>query len=102
MKRIKIINRIIYCVILLAFLIFMGSAFIFSTVDMKTPADSKTRISIKPENTRYIGDGKIEYHIKLDATSGNNMALAFVSRHQNVEVYAGDKLIYYVRNHKSI
>ena len=51
MKRIKIINRIIYCVILLAFLIFMGSAFIFSTVDMKTPADSKTRISIKPENT---------------------------------------------------
>ena len=102
MKRIKIINRIIYCVILLAFLIFMGSAFIFSTVDMKTPADSKTRISIKPENTRYIGDGKIEYHIKLDATSGNNMALAFVSRHQNVEVYAGNKLIYYVRNHKSI
>ena len=102
MKRIKIINRIIYCVILLAFLIFMGSAFIFSTVDMKTPADSKKRISIKPENTRYIGDGKIEYHIKLDATSGNNMALAFVSRHQNVEVYAGNKLIYYVRNHKSI
>ena len=102
MKRIKIINRTIYCVILLAVLIFMGSAFIFSTVDKKTPADSKTRISITPENIRYIGDGKIEYHIKLDATSGNNMALAFVSRHQNVEVYAGNKLIYYVRAHKSI
>ena len=65
MKRIKIINRIIYCVILLAFLIFMGSAFIFSTVDKKTPADRKTRISITPENTKYIGDDKIEYHIKL-------------------------------------
>ena len=102
MKRIKIINRIIYCVILLAFLIFMGSAFIFSTVDKKTPADRKTRISITPENTRYIGDDKIEYHIKLDATSGDNMALAFVSRHQNVEVYAGNKLIYYIRAHKSI
>ena len=102
MKRIKIINRIIYCVIFLAFLIFMGSAFIFSTVDKKTPADRKTRISITPENTRYIGDDKIEYHIKLDATSGDNMALAFVSRHQNVEVYAGNKLIYYIRAHKSI
>lgn len=102
MKRIKMINRIIYCVILFGFLLFMVSGFIFSTVDKKTPADSKTRISIQPEETRYIGDDEIEYSIKLNGAPGDNMALAFVSRHQNVEVYAGGNLIYYVRAHKSV
>ncbi len=102
MKRIKLINRIIYCVILFGFLLFMVSGFIFSTVDKKTPADSKTRISIKPEDVRYTGDDRIEYYIKLNAAPGDNMALAFVSRHQNVEVYAGGSLIYYVRAHKSV
>lgn len=102
MKRIKLINRIIYCVILFGFLLFMVSGFIFSTVDKKTPADSKTRISIKPEDVRYTGDDRIEYYIKLNAAPGDNMALAFVSRHQNVEVYAGGSLIYYIRAHKSV
>ena len=88
MKRIKLVNRIFYCIFLLGFLLFMASGFIFSTVDKVTPADKRTSVVVKPEDTRYIGDDTIEYHVKIRASAGNNNALAFVSRHQEVEVYA--------------
>lgn len=102
MKKIKLINRIVYCVILCGFLLFIVSGFIFSTVDKKAPADRNTRMYIEPEDTRYTGNGTIEYYIKLNASAGDNMALAFLSRHQAVEVYAGGSLIYYVKAHKSV
>ena len=85
MKRIKLVNRIFYCIFLLGFLLFMASGFIFSTVDKVTPADKRTSVVVKPEDTRYIGDDTIEYHVKIRASAGNNNALAFVSRHQEVE-----------------
>ena len=102
MKRIKLINRIFYCIFLLGFLLFMASGFIFSTVDKVTPADKRTSVVVKPEDTRYIGDDTIEYHVKIRASAGNNNALAFVSRHQEVEVYAGGRLIYYIKAHRSV
>jgi len=102
MKRIKLINRIFYCIFLLGFLLFMASGFIFSTVDEVTPADKRTSVVVKPEDTRYIGDDTIEYYVKIRAGAGNNNALAFVSRHQEVEVYAGGRLIYYIKAHSSI
>ena len=40
--------------------------------------------------------------MKIRAGAGNNNALAFVSRHQEVEVYAGGRLIYYIKAHSSI
>ena len=55
MKKIKLINRIFYCVFLLCFILFIASGFVFSTVDKMTPADKRTRTAIKPEDTRYIG-----------------------------------------------
>ena len=96
MKRIKLINRIFYCIFLLGFLLFIASGFIFSTVDKVTLADRRTIEVVKPEDTRYIGDDTIEYYIKIRASAGNNKALAFVSRHQEVEVYVGENLIYYI------
>ena len=102
MKRIKLINRIFYCIFLLGFLLFIASGFIFSTVDKVTPADRRTIEVVKPEDTRYIGDDTIEYYIKIRASAGNNKALAFVSRHQEVEVYVGENLIYYIKAHSSI
>ncbi|MDO5339793.1 MAG: GGDEF domain-containing protein [Eubacteriales bacterium] len=102
MKRIKLINRIIYYIILLGFLLFIASGFIFSSVDNKAPAQDRTRITVHPEDTRYSGDGRIEYYLKLNSSAGDNMALAFVSRHQEVEVYAGGSLIYYIKSHKSV
>ena len=36
--------------------------------------------------------------MKIRAGAGNNNALAFVSRHQEVEVYAGGRLIYYIKH----
>ena len=54
MKRIKLINRIFYCIFLLGFLLFMASGFIFSTVDEVTPADKRTSVVVKPEDTRYL------------------------------------------------
>lgn len=102
MKKIKLINRIFYCVFLLCFILFIASGFVFSTVDKMTPADKRTRTAINPEDTRYIGDDTIEYYIKINSSAGNNMALAFVSRHQEVEVYAGGSLIYYIKAHQSI
>ena len=65
MKRIKLVNRIFYCIFLLGFLLFMASGFIFSTVDKVTPADRRTIEVVKPEDTRYIGDDTIEYYIKI-------------------------------------
>ena len=50
MKRIKLINRIFYCIFLLGFLLFMASGFIFSTVDEVTPADKRTSVIVKPED----------------------------------------------------
>lgn len=102
MKKMKVLNRAVYYIFLLGFMLYIVSAFIFSTVDKKTPADRRTRVTVEPEETRYIGDDKIEYYMKLNSNSGDNMALAFVSRHQEVEVYAGGNLIYYIKSHSSI
>lgn len=102
MKNIKLVNRIVYLIFLFAFLAFVFSGFIFSKADIKTPADSKVKQTIEPVKTDYIGNNEIEYYIQLDRTSSDDMALSFVSRHQEIEVYADDNLIYYVKAHKSV
>ena len=57
---------------------------------------------IEPDKKEYIGDGTVEYSLKLSTASSDNMAIYFISRHQEIEVYANDNLIYYVKAHKSI
>lgn len=102
MKNIKLVNRIVYLIFLFAFLVFVFSGFIFSKVDIKTPADGKVKQTIEPVKTDYIGNNEIVYYIQLDRTSNDDMALSFVSRHQEIEVYADDNLIYYVKAYKSV
>ncbi len=53
MKNIKLVNRIVY-LIFFAFLAFVFSGFIFSKVDIKTPADGKVKQTIEPVKTDYI------------------------------------------------
>lgn len=101
-NRMKLINRIVYIVFLLVFVCFMVSGLMLSSVDKMTPSDKRTIDKVEPDNINYVGDNMVEYYIKLPASADDNMALAFVSRHQEVEVYAGGKLIYYVRAHKSV
>lgn len=101
-NRMKLINRIAYIVFLMFYVCFMASGLMFSSVDKMTPSDRNTIEKVKPESSRYVGDKAVEYHIKLTASAYDNMALIFVSRHQEVEVYAGGKLIYYVKAHKSV
>ncbi len=102
MKNIKLANRIIYLGFLFIFLLYLFSGFIFSKVDIKTPADDKIKMVIEPDETDYIGDDTIEYTIKLSTASSDNMAIYFISRHREIEVYANEKLIYYVKSHKSV
>ena len=54
MKNIKLVNRIVYLIFLFAFLVFVFSGFIFSKVDIKTPADGKVKQTIEPVKTDYI------------------------------------------------
>ena len=51
MKNIKLVNRIVYLIFLFAFLVFVFSGFIFSKVDIKTPADGKVKQTIEPVKT---------------------------------------------------
>ena len=102
MKRIKFINRIIYFIILFGFILYLASGFIFSSIDKISVSGKDTMIQIEPENIKYIDNNTIEYYIRLDDMPGDNMALKFVSRHQEVEVYAENNLIYCIKSHKSI
>ena len=85
-----------YLLFLFGFLFYLFSGFIFSKVDIKTPADDKIKMVIEPDEKEYIGDGTVEYSLKLSTASSDNMAIYFISRHQEIEVYANDNLIYYV------
>ena len=102
MKNIKLLNRLIYYIFLSIFIIFIISGFIFSKVDRITPADNKTKTVIKPDEVDYIDDNTIEYHLSINTASKDSMAISFVSRHQEIEVYADEELIYCLRAHKSI
>ena len=102
MKRIKLINRINYLIILLGFILYIASGFIFNRVDKISVSDKGVMTQIEPKTVKYIDNDTIEYYIRLDDMSGDNMALKFVSRHQEVEVYAENSLIYYIKAHKSI
>ena len=102
MKNVEMVNRIMYFFFLFGFLFYLFSGFIFSKVDIKTPADDKIKMVIEPDKKEYIGDGTVEYSLKLSTASSDNMAIYFISRHQEIEVYANDNLIYYVKAHKSV
>ena len=102
MKRIKLINRIIYFIILIGFILYLASGFIFNRVDKISVSYKGIMTQIEPETVKYIDNDTIEYYICLDDMSGDNMALKFLSRHQEVEVYAENSLIYYIKAHKSI
>lgn len=102
MKRIKLINRINYLIILLGFILYIASGFIFNRVDKISVSDKGIMTQIEPETVKYIDNDTIEYYIRLDDMSGDNMALKFLSRHQEVEVYAENSLIYCIKAHKSI
>ena len=46
MKNIKMVNRIMYLLFLFGILFYLFSVFIFSKVDIKTPADDKIKKNI--------------------------------------------------------
>ena len=58
----------------------------------------RIKMVIEPDKKEYIGDGTVEYSLKLSTASSDNMAIYFISRHQEIEVYANDNLIYYVKH----
>ena len=101
-KDIKFANRIIYYVFLFVFLFYIVSGLIFSRVDTNVLLNNGERTPILPEKTIFADDNTIEYYIKLEAVGSDNMALIFVTRHQEVEVYSGNDLIYYLKAHKSV
>lgn len=81
-KRIKLINRINYLIILLGFILYIASGFIFNRVDKISVSYKGIMTQIEPETVKYIDNDTIEYYICLDDMSGDNMALKFLSRHQ--------------------
>ncbi|MDD5872305.1 MAG: GGDEF domain-containing protein, partial [Clostridia bacterium] len=102
MDKIKFANRIIYYIFLSVFIFYIISGLIFSRVDTNAPFHTYAGTEIRPEETIFTDDNTVEYHIKLEAVDSDNMALIFVSRHQEIEVYAGGDLIYYLKAHKSV
>ena len=102
MDKIKFANRIIYYIFLSVFIFYIISGLIFSRVDTNAPFHTYAGTAIRPEETIFTDDNTVEYHIKLEAVDSDNMALIFVSRHQEIEVYAGGDLIYYLKAHKSV
>ncbi len=101
-KNIKLANRIIYYVFLFVFVFYIVSGLIFSRVDTNALLNNGERTPILPEKTIFADDNTVEYYIKLEAVRSDNMALIFVTRHQEVEVYSGNDLIYYLKAHKSV
>lgn len=101
-SNIKFANRIIYYVFLFVFLFYIVSGLIFSRVDTNVLLNNGERTPILPEKTIFADDNTVEYYIKLEAVRSDNMALIFVTRHQEVEVYSGNDLIYYLKAHKSV
>ena len=53
MKNIKMVNRIMYLLFLFGFLFYLFSGFIFSKVDIKTPADDKIKMVIEPDKKEH-------------------------------------------------
>lgn len=101
-KNIKLANRIIYYVFLFVFVFYIVSGLIFSRVDTNALLNNGERTPILPEKTIFADDNTVEYYIKLEAVRSDNMSLIFVTRHQEVEVYSGNDLIYYLKAHKSV
>lgn len=101
-SNIKFANRIIYYVFLFVFVFYIVSGLIFSRVDTNALPNNGERTPILPEKTIFADDNTVEYYIKLEAVRSDNMSLIFVTRHQEVEVYSGNDLIYYLKAHKSV
>lgn len=101
-SNIKFANRIIYYVFLFVFVFYIVSGLIFSRVDTNALLNNGERTPILPEKTIFADDNTVEYYIKLETVHSDNMALIFVTRHQEVEVYSGNDLIYYLKAHKSV
>ena len=102
MEKIKFANRIIYYIFLFVFVFYIISGLIFSHVDTNMQFSAAARTAVQPEETIFTDDNTVEYHIKLEAVDSDNMAMMFVSRHQEIEVYTGDDLIYYLRANRSV
>ena len=69
MKNVEMVNRIMYFFFLFGFLFYLFSGFIFSKVDIKTPADDKIKMVIEPDKKEYIGDGTVEYKMCIRDSS---------------------------------
>jgi hypothetical protein len=60
MKRIKLINRINYLIILLGFILYIASGFIFNRVDKISVSDKGVMTQIEPKTVKYIDNDTIE------------------------------------------
>ena len=60
MKRIKLVNRINYLIILLGFILYIASGFIFNRVDKISVSDKGVMTQIEPKTVKYIDNDTIE------------------------------------------
>ena len=60
MKRIKLINGINYLIILLGFILYIASGFIFNGVDKISLSDKGIMTQIEPKTVKYIDNYTIE------------------------------------------
>lgn len=102
MKNIHIINRVVYLLFLLGFVVCMVVGFSVGEFNKKTRADNKSVVAVVPEKKESVNNNEAIYYIKLNGSADTNMALTFFSVHQNVEVYANGQCIYYIKGGNSV
>ncbi|MGN0320383.1 MAG: hypothetical protein ACI4D1_05675, partial [Lachnospira sp.] len=102
MKNIHIINRVVYLLFLLGFIICIVVGFSVGEFNKTTSSDNKSVVSVIPDRKEMVNNNEIIYYIKLNGSAETNRALSFLSVHQNVEVYANGQRIYYIKGGDSV
>ena len=102
MKKVHIINRVVYLIFLLGFITCMVVGFSVGEFNKETNSDNKSVVSVIPDRKEPVNNSEVIYYIKLNGSAETNRALSFLSVHQNVEVYANGQRIYYIKGGDSV
>ena len=65
MKNIHIINRVVYLLFLLGFVVCMVVGFSVGEFNKKTRADNKSVVAVVPEKKESVNNNEAIYYIKL-------------------------------------
>lgn len=102
MKKTNIINRSIYIGISIVAVILMLSGLLSDQGKSPTWSSSMEIQTIEAYDTQFTSSDQVVYCFDLDNTNSHNMAISFLSRHQEVNVLVDGHTVYDVQAEKSL